>query len=79
MKVYAVIDPYWGDPRPVLATVRATSDEAWEAAEHCEALALYSGRTAYPLPRGKAGSRKKLREAGFDVSPFSLEELNTAS
>jgi hypothetical protein len=73
MKLYAVIDPGWGEPHPVLETIRATADESWEAAEWCQSLALYSGASAYPLPRGTKGNKQNLLRVGYVMGQIDVE------
>lgn len=73
--MFAVIDPNWGDPRPIPETIRDSEIEAWAAAlrHDCPATTLYSGASEFPLPHGTRGSREKLEARGFRLARVHVE------
>tara|TARA_R110000765_G_C18672506_1_gene578300 strand:+ start:163 stop:414 length:252 start_codon:yes stop_codon:yes gene_type:complete len=72
---YALIDPNWGDPKPVLSTVRDDADMAWAAAvspKNRDDVGLYSGASQYPYPHGTSGSVDTLKQYGFKVQAVDV-------
>lgn len=72
MKLWAVIDPNWGEPKPVISTLSDSEDGAKAMAVNVEELAVYSGAVFSTIPP-KPGDWKKLREHGFDVGRVRVE------
>lgn len=75
MKAFALMDPNWGDPAPVLGTIRDSEDGAWAAAISPKAdpnARLYSGASPYPLPSGTPGQVDHLKSQGFTVEPVEI-------
>lgn len=73
---YALIDPNWGEPIPVLGTIRDSEEMAWAAAVSPKAdpnCRLYSGASEYPLPYGTPGHVDTLKRHGFDVRPVVVK------
>ncbi len=73
---YALIDPNWGEPKPVLGTIRDSEEMAWAAAVSPKADAncrLYSGASEYPLPYGTPGYVDTLKQHGFEVRPVVVK------
>ena len=66
-EAWALIDPNWGDPKPVVSTIRATEADALEAAITCAEASLYSGASIYAIPPRK-GRWEPLAEQGFTIS-----------
>lgn len=75
MKMYAVIDPNWGEPKPVVSTLSESEDGAKAMAVNVEELAPYSGAVFSTVPP-KPGNWKKMREYGFDAGPVRVEMSN---
>ena len=73
-KMYALVDPNWGEPKIVPETIRETENEAWflSILPQCDVAKLYSGASDYPLPKGTMGSRKNLEKSGFFVQEISV-------
>lgn len=73
MNAFAVFDPNYGDPVPLLKTVRETADEAVEAAIQItdNVCALYSGASSYSI-----GSWSKMEQHGYRVRPITIEVLS---
>jgi hypothetical protein len=72
---YALIDPNWGKPKPVLSTVRDDVDAAWAAAvspKNRDDVRLYSGASQYPLPHGTSGHVDTLKQYGFTVQAVDV-------
>ena len=67
MDAWALIDPHWGEPQPVLSTIRATEHEAIEAALLCPEASLYSGASLHTTPARK-GRWEPLAEQGFKIA-----------
>jgi hypothetical protein len=70
--MYALIDPNWGEPKPVLTTIRETEEEAWNAAVRCPEVSIYSGFSEFPLPGGTLGKRETLEFFHYRVAPVEI-------
>ena len=75
MTYFALIDPNWGEPKPVLSTIAESEEEAWiEAVQPgMDRPMLYSGASEYPLPRGTLGTREALERHKFFVAMIDIE------
>lgn len=71
-KVFAVIDPNWGDPQPILETISDTQNGARDLAANLKELSPYSGAEFY-VSGNKSGSWKKLESHGFSVSEIEIK------
>ena len=74
-EAWALIDPNWGDPVPVLETIRATEVEASEAAITAESVKIYSGAALHCTPIQK-GSMWSLHRHGFRVARVMVVRLH---
>ena len=70
-KKYAVIDPHWGDPKVVVATISDTPEAAIEKALLSEDCALYSGASLAQVPPNP-GCWEVLTSYGYTCSPISI-------
>ena len=77
-EAYAVFDPNWGDPVPLLTTIRATEAEAIEAALLCEEnrTTLYSGASLVCIPPVK-GSWERLLIFKYSVRRICIVGIDT--
>ena len=66
---WAVIDPFWGEPRIVHETVRGTREEAKEAALWEPSLALYHGGSS---SLARKGNWEKLAGFGYTLQEIDL-------
>jgi hypothetical protein len=72
-EAWALIDPNWGEPVPVLETIRDTEAEAIKAAITTSArgVSLYSGAALHCVPQVK-GSIEALNKQGYRVGKVTI-------
>lgn len=68
---WALIDPNWGEPKPVISTIRATEAEAVAAAIIAEEVSLYSGAALHCVPI-RPGTMAGLERHGYRVARAAI-------
>ncbi len=77
---WALIDPHWGDPVPVIETIRETEEAAREAAITTQAAGvhLYSGAAfSYGLPI--KGNWDRLASFGYRIAQVQITTVQEKS
>lgn len=70
---FALIDPNWNEgDLVVLETVAANREAAIELAETDKGVALWSGYSEYPLPKGTRGSIETLQRHGYRIAEVEI-------
>ena len=64
---WALIDPNWGEPKVVLATIRDTFGEAVQAAIFDPESSLYSGAQLHCIPP-RPGTISSLTHYGYRIA-----------
>jgi len=64
MTQFAIFDPNWGEPKPILETVRNTPEAAIEAALSLDSLQLWARERGW----------EQLVDTGFFVNPVSVTQ-----
>ncbi|MFA9261864.1 MAG: hypothetical protein ACEQSB_00695 [Undibacterium sp.] len=68
---FAVIDPCWGQPSPIIETIRDTAEAAVEAAILLESHCLYSGSHS-SFGVSIAGSWERMESYGYKVESVQI-------
>ena len=69
--MYVVIDPNWGDPKPIPETEAETVAQATAKAQLHPAHALWSGASMDSIPP-KPGKWENLQRQGYTVKNLSI-------
>lgn len=70
-ELWAVIDPGWGEPFPVLDTISTSPEESKRLGCISPHISLYSGASNHSVPP-IPGEWKRLTESGYTVRRVSV-------
>jgi hypothetical protein len=72
--LYAVMDPFWGNPKIIPETVRTSIEDARDAILWMQEHSIYHGGS---YADARKGQWKPLENQGYKIVQFSLDTLYT--